>query len=92
MKIDWKKLLSLVWKALKPTLLAALGGTVVATASGCCSGQSPTSKSQNQCTISVGFPAVVVYRSNNQVSDNSGDDKNNSMQENPVETTFPATN
>ena len=91
MKIDWKKLLSLVWKALKPTLLAALGGTVVASASGCCSDQVPTSKAQSQFTISVGVPAVIVYRSDSQVSDNSGDDQNSSLQENPVETTFPST-
>lgn len=88
MKINWKKLLSILWSALKPALIAALSGGIVASASGCCSEHTPSAKSQNQCTVGVGFPVVIMYRSSGQIADNSGSDKNTSLQENPIKPAF----
>lgn len=88
MKINWKKLLSILWSALKPALIAALSGGIVASASGCYSDHTPSAKSQNQCTVGVGFPVVIMYRSSGQIADNSGSDKNTSLQENQIKPTF----
>lgn len=88
MKINWKKLLSIVWSALKPALIAALGGGIVATASGCCSSQVPSSKTQTLASVVIGLPAVVITHDTKQAADFSGADKNTALQENPVETTF----
>lgn len=92
MKIPWKKLLSAIWSALKPALIAALGGGVVATASGCCSQQTPSSKTQTSAIYAFGLPAVVITHDAKQSADYSGGDKNTAVQENPVQPVFPSSN
>ena len=46
LKIDWKTLGRMIWDAVKPVLLAAIGGGVVSLTGGCSSLQ-PATKSQS---------------------------------------------
>ena len=85
-----------LWEALakanltRTDFIAALGGGIVATASGCCSSQVPSSKTQTLASVVIGLPAVVITHDTKQAADFSGADKNTALQENPVETTFPS--
>ena len=45
-KVNWKELGKALWEAVKPVLLGALGGGLVAVSSGC-SSLTPSSKTQS---------------------------------------------
>ena len=47
LKIDWKTLGRMIWDAVKPVLLAAIGGGVVSLTGGC-SALRPATKSQSR--------------------------------------------
>ena len=50
------------WAAVKPVLLAALGGGIVSVAAGC-SSLVPTSKTQTLSVVGIGIPAIVITNS-----------------------------
>ena len=87
-KIDWKELGKLLWAAVKPVLLAAIGGGVVSVASGC-SSLTPSSKVQSMGVYAFGLPAVAVITQSSQNADYSGGDTNGVSQANPVTTVVP---
>ena len=87
-KVDWKALGKLLWEAVKPALLAAIGGGVVSFASGC-SSLTPSSKCQTMGVYAFGLPAIAVIRQSEQVADNRGEDTNAPKQSNPITTTVP---
>ena len=65
LKVNWKELGKLLWAAVKPVLLAAIGGGIVSVATGC-SSMTPTSKSQTLSVIGIGIPAIAVVSSSSQ--------------------------
>ena len=74
--------------AVKPVLLAAIGGGIVSVAAGC-SSMTPTSKSQTLSVVGIGIPAIAVVSSSSQGADASGGDENKPTQTNPVTTVVP---
>ena len=74
--------------AVKPVLLAAIGGGIVSVAAGC-SSMTPTSKSQTLSVVGIGIPAIAVVSSSSQGADASGGDENKPTQANPVTTVVP---
>ena len=62
LKVNWKELGKLLWAAVKPVLLAAIGGGIVSVATGC-SSMTPTSKLQTLSVIGIGIPAIVITNS-----------------------------
>ena len=88
LKVNWKELGKLLWAAVKPVLLAAIGGGIVSVATGC-SSLTPTSKSQTLSVIGIGIPAIAVVSSSSQGADASGGDENAPVQANPVTTVVP---
>ena len=85
-KVNWRKLGKQLWAAVKPVLLAAIGGGIVSVATGC-SSLVPTSKTQTLSVVGIGIPAVVS--SSSQGADASGGDENKPTQTNPVTTVIP---
>ena len=83
LKINWKKLWKQLWAAVKPVILGAVGGGVIALADGC-SGLTPSAKSQSMSLYAVGIPGIAVVTKSEQVADNKGDDENKPVQANPV--------
>ena len=83
LKIDWKALGKALWAAVKPVLLGALGGGVVA-ATGGCSSLTPSAKTQTMSLYAIGIPGIAVVTKSTQEADNKGDDENRPMQANPV--------
>ena len=61
-KVNWKELGKQLWAAVKPVLLAAIGGGIVSIAAGC-SSMTPTSKSQTLSVVGIGIPAIVITNS-----------------------------
>ena len=61
-KINWKELGKQLWAAVKPVLLAAIGGGIVSVAAGC-SSLVPTSKTQTLSVVGIGIPAIVITNS-----------------------------
>ena len=86
MKINWKELGKQLWDAVKPVLLAAIGGGLVAVSSGC-SSMTPSSKTQSMSLYAIGIPGIAVVSQSTQDADNKGDDDNTPLQANPVTTT-----
>ncbi len=84
LKIDWKTLGKSLWKAIKPVLLAAVGGGVVALTDGC-SSLTPSAKTQSMSLYAIGIPGIAVVTQSEQLADNTGDDENAPVQENPVD-------
>ena len=82
-KINWKELGKQLWNAVKPVLLGAIGGGLVAVSSGC-SSLTPSAKSQSMSLYAVGIPGIAVVTRSEQVADNKGDDENKPVQANPV--------
>ena len=82
LKINWKAL----WKAVKPVLLGALGGGLVAVSSGC-SSMTPSSKTQSMGVYALGIPGIAIITKSTQNEDASGGDTNVPTQANPVTTT-----
>ena len=76
LKINWKELAKMLWVAVKPVLLAALGGGIVSVASGCSALQTPQAKTQTSAIYALGLPAVVITHGASQAADYSGDDSN----------------
>ena len=87
-KVDWKALGKALWDAVKPVLLAAIGGGIVTVASGC-SSLTPSSKCQTMGVYAFGLPAIAVIRQSEQTADNRGEDTNAPKQSNPITTTVP---
>ncbi len=83
LKIDWKKLGKALWAAVKPVLLGAIGGGLVAVTEGC-SALTPSAKSQCMSLYAVGIPGIALVTKSEQIADNKGDDENKPMQANPV--------
>ena len=82
-KINWKSLGKALWAAVKPVLLGAVGGGVIALTDGC-SALTPSAKSQSMSLYAVGIPGIAVVTKSEQVADNKGDDENKPVQANPV--------
>ena len=82
-KINWKELGKQLWDAVKPVLLAAIGGGLVAVSSGC-SALTPSAKTQTMSLYAIGIPGIAVVTQSTQNADNAGDDDNKPVQANPV--------
>jgi len=85
MKVDWKELGKQLWEAVKPVLLAAIGGGIVTVAAGC-SSLTPSSKVQSMGVYAFGIPGIAVITQSTQGADYSGGDTNGVVQANPVST------
>ncbi len=83
LKINWKELGKALWNAVKPVLLAAIGGGVVTLADGC-SSLTPSAKTQSMSLYAIGIPGIAVVTQSEQTADNTGDDDNKPVQANPV--------
>ena len=83
LKVNWKELGKQLWNAVKPVLLAAIGGGVVAVSSGC-SSLTPSAKTQSMSLYAIGIPGIAVVSRSEQTADNKGDDDNTPVQANPV--------
>jgi hypothetical protein len=82
-KINWKSLGKALWAAVKPVLLGAVGGGVIALTDGC-SALTPSAKTQSMSLYAVGITGIAVVTKSEQVADNKGDDENKPVQANPV--------
>ena len=83
LKINWKSLGKALWATVKPVLLGAVGGGVIALTDGC-SALTPSAKTQSMSLYAVGIPGIAVVTKSEQVADNKGDDENKPVQANPV--------
>ena len=88
LKINWKELGKQLWDAVKPVLLAAIGGGLVAVSSGC-SALTPSAKTQTMSLYAIGIPGIAVVTHSTQDADNKGDDDNKPVQANPVSVDVP---
>ena len=86
-KVNWKELGKALWEAVKPVLLGALGGGLVAVSSGC-SSLTPSSKTQSMGVYAIGVPGIAIITRSAQNEDASGGDTNVPTQVNPVTTTM----
>ena len=86
-KVNWKELGKQLWNAIKPVLLGALGGGLVAVSSGC-SSLTPSSKTQSMGVYALGIPGIAIITKSTQNEDASGGDTNVPTQANPVTTTM----
>lgn len=82
-KVKWKKLVRQLWDAVKPVLIGAVGGGLVAITSGC-STLTPSAKTQTMGVYAFGIPGIAVITQSAQDADNAGDDDNSPVQSNPV--------
>ena len=87
LKIDWKALGKALWAAVKPVLLGALAGGMVAASCGC-SSLTPSSKTQTMGVYAIGVPGIAIITHSAQNEDASGGDTNAPSQTNPVTTTI----
>ena len=87
-KIDWKALGKAVWAALKPVILGAIGGGVIAVTGGC-SSLTPSAKTQTMGVYAFGIPGIAVITHSTQDADARGDDANAPTQANPVSVKVP---
>ena len=87
-KVKWKELGKQLWAAVKPVLLAAVGGGIVTVVAGC-SSLTPSSKVQSMGVYAFGLPAVAIITQAEQLADYSGGDTNGVSQTNPVTTIVP---
>ena len=83
LNIDWKQLGKALWAAVKPVLLGAVGGGVIALADGC-SALTPSAKSQSMSLYAVGIPGIAIVTKSEQIAANKGDDEGKPVQANPV--------
>ena len=86
-KVKWKKLVSQLWDAVKPVLLGAVGGGLVAITGTGCSSLTPSAKTQTMGVYAFGIPGIAVITQSTQDADNTGDDDNTQTQVNPVTVT-----
>ena len=89
MKIEWKQLITALWNAVKPVLLGAIGGGLVAVTGSGCSSLTPSAKTQTMSLYAIGIPGVAVVTHSTQDADNKGDDENKPTQTNPVRVDVP---
>ena len=82
--INWKALARQLWNAVKPVLLGALGGGLVAVTGSGCSALTPSAKTQTMSLYAIGIPGIAVVTHSTQDADNKGDDENRPTQANPV--------
>ena len=87
LKIDWKALGKALWNAVKPVLLGAIGGGVIALTDGC-SSLTPSSKTQSMGVYAIGVPGIAIITKSTQNEDASGGDNNAPTQVNPVTNTM----
>ena len=83
LKIDWKELGRQLWAAIKPVLLGAIGGGLVAVTGGC-SSLTPSAKTQTMSLYAIGIPGIAIVTQSEQTADNAGGDDNKPVQANPV--------
>ena len=83
-KINWKELGKQLWNAVKPVLLGAIGGGLVAVTGSGCSALTPSAKTQTMSLYAIGIPGVAVVTHSTQDADNKGDDENRPTQTKPV--------
>ncbi len=88
LKVNWKELGKQLWNAVKPVLLAAIGGGLVAVSSGC-SSLTPSAKTQSMSLYAIGIPGIAIVTQSEQTADNKGDDDNTPVQANPVSVDVP---
>ena len=84
LKINWKELGKQLWNAVKPVLLGAIGGGLVAVTGSGCSALTPSAKTQTMSLYAIGIPGVAVVTHSTQDADNKGNDENRPTQANPV--------
>ena len=87
--IDWAALMRQLWDAVKPVLLGAIGGGLVAVSGSGCSSLTPSAKTQTMSLYAIGIPGVAVVTHSTQDADNKGDDENAPTQANPVSVDVP---
>ena len=87
-KVDWMELGKLLWSAVRPVLLAAIGGGIVSFATGC-SGTAQTPRGQTTEVVAFGVPAVAWISHTTQNAEQYGGDTNGVTQVNPVMTSVP---
>ena len=85
--VNWKALGKALWEAVKPVLMGALGGGLVAVSSGC-SSMTPSTKTQSMGVYALGIPGIAIITKSTQNEDASGGDTNVPTQANPVTTTM----
>ena len=83
-KINWKELGRQLWDAVKPVLLGAIGGGLVAVTGSGCSSLTPSAKTQTMSLYAIGIPGIAIVTQSTQAADNTGDDENRPTQTNPV--------
>ena len=88
-KINWKELGKQLWDAVKPVLLGAIGGGLVAVTGSGFSALTPSAKTQTMSLYAIGIPGVAVVTHSTQDADNKGDDENRPTQANPVSVDVP---
>ena len=88
LKIDWAALMRQLWDAVKPVLLGAIGGGVIAVTGGC-SSLTPSAKTQTMGVYAFGIPGIAVITHSTQDADARGDDANAPAQANPVSVKVP---
>jgi len=74
LKIDWSTLGKQLWDAVKPVLLAAIGGGIVAFTG--CSAMSTPTRGQTTEIVAVGIPAVAWISHTAQDAEHNGNDAN----------------
>ena len=84
LKIDWPALMRQLWDAVKPVLLGAIGGGLVAVTGSGCSALTPSAKTQTMSLYAIGIPGIAVVTHSTQDADNKGDDENRPTQANPI--------
>ena len=88
-KINSTELGNQLWNAVKPVLLGAIGGGLVAVTGSGCSALTPSAKTQTMSLYAIGIPGVAVVTHSTQDADNKGDDENRPTQANPVSVDVP---
>ena len=88
LKINWKELGKQLWNAVKPVLLGAIGGGLVAVTGSGCSALTPSAKTQTMSLYAIGIPGIAVVSQSEQTADNKGEDTNAPTQANPVTATL----
>ena len=83
LKVNWKELGRQLWEAIKPVLLGAIGGGLVAVTGGC-SSLTPSAKTQTMSLYAIGIPGIAIVTQSEQTADNAGGDDNRPVQANPV--------
>ena len=89
LKINWKELGKQLWNAVKPVLLGAIGGGLVAVTGSGRSSLTPSAKTQTMSLYAIGIPGVAVVTHSTQDADNKGDDENRQTQANPASVDVP---